>query len=59
MTPEQRHELEKEFAAEVATFIGCDSTAFTIDSLAQTDPRAKRAVDLAKKLVDAVEKAIS
>jgi hypothetical protein len=27
MTLEQRNQLEKEFAAQVATFIGCDSTA--------------------------------
>jgi hypothetical protein len=26
MTPEQRNQLELEFAAQVATFIGCDST---------------------------------
>ncbi|BAY14156.1 hypothetical protein [Calothrix sp. NIES-2098] len=59
MTSEQRHELVHEFAVQVATFIGCDSTALTIDFLAETDPRAKRALELARKLVDAVEQAIS
>ncbi|MHC5717539.1 MAG: hypothetical protein ACYTX0_36900 [Nostoc sp.] len=59
MTPEQRNQLEKEFAAQVATFIGCDSNAEKIYSLAETDPRAKRALELARKLVDTVEEAIS
>lgn len=35
MTPEQRNQLELEFAAQVATFIGCDSTAEKIHSLAE------------------------
>jgi hypothetical protein len=59
MTPEQRNQLELEFAAQVATFIGCDSTAEKIHSLAEADPRAKRALELARKLIDAVEQAIS
>lgn len=59
MTPEQRSRLEKEFAAQVATFIGCDSTAEKIYSIAEADPRAKRALELARKLVDTVEQVIS
>lgn len=59
MTPEQRSRLEKEFAAQVATFIGCDSTAEKIHSLVKADPRAKHALELARKLVDTVEQAIS
>lgn len=59
MTPEQRHELEKEFTVELAVYEGWEVKPDSVHSRAETDPRVKRWLELARKLIDTVEQAIS
>ncbi|MBU7581454.1 MAG: hypothetical protein KAF91_00815 [Nostoc sp. TH1S01] len=55
MTSEERHELEKKFAFELAAFRG-----YKVDpELVHTDPSASYWLNLARELLDAVEKVIS
>lgn len=58
-TLEQRHELEKEFIVELAAYEGWEVSPNLVHSSAQTDPRVKRWLELSRKLLDAVEEAIS
>ncbi|MFN6565632.1 hypothetical protein [Dendronalium sp. ChiSLP03b] len=59
MTPEQRYELEKEFVTILANYEGWEIQPESVHSRAETDPKAKRWFELARKLLDAVEQAIS
>jgi hypothetical protein len=59
MTPEQRHELEKEFVTILGNYEGWEVHPDSVHSRAETDPRVKRWLELAKKLLDAVEQTIS
>ncbi|RCJ15506.1 hypothetical protein A6S26_34320 [Nostoc sp. ATCC 43529] len=59
MTPEQRHELEKEFTVELAAYEGWEVNPDSVHSRAKTDPHVKRWLELARKLLNAVEQAIS
>ncbi|MBD2365439.1 hypothetical protein H6G36_30710 [Anabaena minutissima FACHB-250] len=41
MTPEQRHELEKEFTTELAAYEGREVHPESVHSRAETSPRVK------------------
>ncbi|OUL23950.1 hypothetical protein BV378_20145 [Nostoc sp. RF31YmG] len=53
----QRHELEKEFVVKLANYEGWQVNFETVHS--SKDPKVQRTLELSRKLLDAVEQAIS